>query len=96
MRHACLIAPVFHLQMMLVDVHTGIVKACMSNKRTTMDAVPPLGPDSELLDTCTSLVAMRHTAESLLGQQHSFCTSALLPPCTIAARSSDTRIGCQP
>lgn len=47
MRDVCLMAPGFDVQMMLVDVHTGVVKACMSNKRTTMDAVPPLGPDSE-------------------------------------------------
>ena len=47
MGHVCLTTSGLDLQMMLVDVHTGVVKACMSNKRTTMDAVPPLGPDSE-------------------------------------------------
>jgi hypothetical protein len=41
--------------MLLVDVHTGTVKACMSNKRTTMDAVPPLGPDGEKLLAAASL-----------------------------------------
>jgi hypothetical protein len=55
--------------MLLVDVHTGTVKACMSNKRTTMDAVPPLGPDGEEL-----LAVALHVVVSW-----AFCTQIDLP-----------------
>jgi len=46
------------VQILMLDAETGIVKACLSNKRSQVDAVPPLGPGSEL----TALLSDPHTA----------------------------------
>lgn len=52
-------------QMLLVDVRSGIVKACLSNKQTTVDAVPPLGPSSKLLAQCNAACLSCNVAKVL-------------------------------